>query len=259
MRARARVTRLVPSWKSATPSFTSSVALFRHQRGRDRRKSRSATGVVTARKQFGQHFLEPVWVTKLVNAIAPQPGEPFVEIGPGRGAITWPFVRQSGRVLAIEVDRDLAAAMRARETPGTVREGDVLETAAGASSSWQGAAARPRASCCRWSGTCHTTSPRSSCSCCCASSQTAGLDRVAHAAAGGRRPAARDGGDEGVPRRRSDRAPRSRSNCPVAAGRIPQVSSSVIRLPSSPRSTSGRGTLHTLSCGHRGERPPATR
>jgi 16S rRNA (adenine1518-N6/adenine1519-N6)-dimethyltransferase len=85
--------------------------------------------VVKARKRFGQHFLEPAWVAKLVEAVAPQPGEPFVEIGPGRGAITWPLVQRSGRVLAIEVDRDLAARLRALQSPGlTVIEGDVLAT-----------------------------------------------------------------------------------------------------------------------------------
>jgi 16S rRNA (adenine1518-N6/adenine1519-N6)-dimethyltransferase len=84
--------------------------------------------VVTARKRFGQHFLEPAWVAKLVRAIAPDAGEPFLEIGPGRGAITWPLVERSGRVLAIEVDRDLAAGLRARGSPGlTVVEGDVLD------------------------------------------------------------------------------------------------------------------------------------
>lgn len=84
--------------------------------------------MVRARKRFGQHFLEPAWVAKLVQAIAPQPGEPFVEIGPGRGAITWPLVERSGRVLAIEVDRDLATALTARAAPGlTIVQGDVLE------------------------------------------------------------------------------------------------------------------------------------
>jgi len=84
--------------------------------------------VVKARKRFGQHFLEPAWVAKLVRAIDPEAGEPFVEIGPGRGAITWPLVERSGRVLAIEVDRDLAAGLRARGSPGlTVVEGDVLK------------------------------------------------------------------------------------------------------------------------------------
>ena len=81
-----------------------------------------------ARKRFAQHFLEAAWVAKLVQAVAPQHGEPFVEIGPGRGAITWPLVERSGRVLAIEVDRDLAAALRARQAAGlTVIEADVLE------------------------------------------------------------------------------------------------------------------------------------
>jgi 16S rRNA (adenine1518-N6/adenine1519-N6)-dimethyltransferase len=83
--------------------------------------------VVKARKRFGQHFLEPAWVAKLVQAVAPEPGEPFVEIGPGRGALTWPLLERSGNVLAIEVDRDLAAALRARQAAGlTVVEGDVL-------------------------------------------------------------------------------------------------------------------------------------
>jgi 16S rRNA (adenine1518-N6/adenine1519-N6)-dimethyltransferase len=84
--------------------------------------------VAKARKRFGQHFLEPAWVAKLIEAIAPGAGEPFVEIGPGRGAITWPLVERSGRVLAIEVDRDLGAALRARASAGlTVIEGDVLD------------------------------------------------------------------------------------------------------------------------------------
>ena len=81
-----------------------------------------------ARKRFGQHFLEPAWVAKLIEAIAPGAGEPFVEIGPGRGAITWPLVERSGRVLAIEVDRDLVAALRSRDSAGlTVIQGDVLD------------------------------------------------------------------------------------------------------------------------------------
>ena len=98
-----------------------------------------------ARKRFAQHFLEAAWVAKLVQAVAPQPGEPFVEIGPGRGAITWPLVERSGRVLAIEVDRDLAAALRARQAAGlTVIEADVLEANLPALvEAWQQAPLRP--------------------------------------------------------------------------------------------------------------------
>ena len=62
-----------------------------------------------ARKRFGQHFLEPAWVHKLVTALQARPDDRFVEIGPGRGAITRPLVQQVRHLLAIEVDRDLAA------------------------------------------------------------------------------------------------------------------------------------------------------
>ena len=36
-----------------------------------------------AKKRFGQHFLEAAWADKLVAAIAPQPDDRFLEIGPG--------------------------------------------------------------------------------------------------------------------------------------------------------------------------------
>jgi 16S rRNA (adenine1518-N6/adenine1519-N6)-dimethyltransferase len=53
-------------------------------------------------------------VSKLLDAIAPSAEERFVEIGPGRGAITAPLAGKASRVLAIEVDRDLAADLVAR-------------------------------------------------------------------------------------------------------------------------------------------------
>jgi 16S rRNA (adenine1518-N6/adenine1519-N6)-dimethyltransferase len=83
--------------------------------------------VVRARKRFGQHFLEPAWVTKLLTAIAPEPGDRFLEIGPGRGAITEPLAARAAHVTAIEVDRDLAARLEARGFPNvTVINADVL-------------------------------------------------------------------------------------------------------------------------------------
>jgi len=82
---------------------------------------------VRARKRFAQHFLEPAWVTKLVTAIDPAPGDAIVEIGPGRGAITLPLAARVAQLLAIEVDRDLAAALEARALPNvTVVTADVL-------------------------------------------------------------------------------------------------------------------------------------
>jgi 16S rRNA (adenine1518-N6/adenine1519-N6)-dimethyltransferase len=81
-----------------------------------------------ARKRFGQHFLEPAWVSKLVDAVEPKPTDTFLEIGPGRGALTQVLAPRVARVVAIEIDRDLAAVLPAR-LPGNVRvvEGDFLD------------------------------------------------------------------------------------------------------------------------------------
>ena len=76
-----------------------------------------------ARKRFGQHFLEPAWVTKLVASLNAQPTDTFLEIGPGRGALTMPLLPQARRVIAVEIDRDLAAALRGSEDPRLQREG----------------------------------------------------------------------------------------------------------------------------------------
>lgn len=84
--------------------------------------------MVKARKRFGQHFLEPAWVAKLIDAIAPQAADCFLEIGPGRGAITAPLSSRARQVTAVEVDRDLAAALQSRALPNvTVVTADVLD------------------------------------------------------------------------------------------------------------------------------------
>jgi 16S rRNA (adenine1518-N6/adenine1519-N6)-dimethyltransferase len=65
------------------------------------------------RKRFGQHFLhDPAVVRRIVDAIAPAPGEFIVEIGPGQGALTAPLAASGARLEAIEIDRDLAAALQ---------------------------------------------------------------------------------------------------------------------------------------------------
>jgi 16S rRNA (adenine1518-N6/adenine1519-N6)-dimethyltransferase len=80
-----------------------------------------------ARKRFAQHFLESAWVNKLVAVAAVTPQDSVLEIGPGRGAITRPLADQAGRLLAVEVDRDLAAALEAANLPNvTVITNDVL-------------------------------------------------------------------------------------------------------------------------------------
>jgi 16S rRNA (adenine1518-N6/adenine1519-N6)-dimethyltransferase len=84
--------------------------------------------VARARKRFGQHFLEPAWVAKVIRAIDPQPSDAFLEIGPGRGALTRPLAASVRHVTAVEIDRDLASAVRAAASPNlTVIEGDFLD------------------------------------------------------------------------------------------------------------------------------------
>jgi 16S rRNA (adenine1518-N6/adenine1519-N6)-dimethyltransferase len=65
-----------------------------------------------ARKRFGQHFLtDRAVVERIVDTVSPGPEDLLVEIGPGRGVLTRPLLDRCGRVHAVEIDRDLAAAL----------------------------------------------------------------------------------------------------------------------------------------------------
>ena len=80
-----------------------------------------------ARKRFGQHFLsDRTIIEDIVHAIAPQPGEPMVEIGPGLAALTQPLVERVGRLTVIELDRDLALRLRLHAQLNVI-ESDVLK------------------------------------------------------------------------------------------------------------------------------------
>jgi 16S rRNA (adenine1518-N6/adenine1519-N6)-dimethyltransferase len=98
-----------------------------------------------ARRRFAQHFLEPAWVAKLVRAIDPRPVDRVFEIGPGRGALTRPLADRVERLLAVEVDRDLAASLAAAGLPRvTVKIADVLDLdLAQTLSAWLGAPLSP--------------------------------------------------------------------------------------------------------------------
>ena len=78
------------------------------------------------RKRFGQHFLADKGIIQdIVAAIAPQPGDPMVEIGPGLAALTQPLVERVGRLTVIELDRDLAFRLRLHGQLDVI-ESDVL-------------------------------------------------------------------------------------------------------------------------------------
>lgn len=84
----------------------------------------------TARRRFGQNFLhDPQVIGRIVNALDPQPGQALVEIGPGLGALTEPVIAAAGHLHAVEIDRDLAAALRQRFSAQqlTLHEADALQ------------------------------------------------------------------------------------------------------------------------------------
>lgn len=79
------------------------------------------------RKRFGQHFLaDDGIIDGIVRAIDPRPGQAMVEIGPGLAALTQPLVERLGRLMVIELDRDLAARLRAHPQLEVI-ESDVLK------------------------------------------------------------------------------------------------------------------------------------
>ncbi len=83
--------------------------------------------MIRARKEFGQHFLEPAWVDKVVRAIDPKPDEAFIEIGPGTGALTRPLAARAKSVTAFEIDRGLAQQLQAASIQNlVVVDGDFL-------------------------------------------------------------------------------------------------------------------------------------
>jgi 16S rRNA (adenine1518-N6/adenine1519-N6)-dimethyltransferase len=82
------------------------------------------------RKRFGQHFLtDRHYLERIAAAIAPAAGDSMVEIGPGTGLLTERLVPRLDRLDVVEIDRDLALALRNRFDPARVRvhEADALE------------------------------------------------------------------------------------------------------------------------------------
>lgn len=76
----------------------------------------------TPRKRFGQHFLhDPHVLARIVAAIDPRPGDTLVEIGPGEGALTRSLLKQVRALTAVEIDRDLAAALSVEFPPEVLR------------------------------------------------------------------------------------------------------------------------------------------
>jgi 16S rRNA (adenine1518-N6/adenine1519-N6)-dimethyltransferase len=80
---------------------------------------------VSKRRALGQHFLRDQTTARaIVDLVAPTERDLVVEIGPGDGALTSLLAGRAGRVTALEIDRPLAAALRARMPAVEVLDAD---------------------------------------------------------------------------------------------------------------------------------------
>jgi 16S rRNA (adenine1518-N6/adenine1519-N6)-dimethyltransferase len=89
--------------------------------------------VKSRRRALGQHFLHNRrLLEKIVAAVDPRPDEVILEIGPGRGALTWPLAAKAGRVMAVEKDAGLVTGLEARKPDNvTIVAGDALTVSFG--------------------------------------------------------------------------------------------------------------------------------
>jgi len=84
------------------------------------------------RKRFGQHFLiDGNLMRRLVESAELSPDNMVLEVGPGTGGLTDLLVRRAGRVVCVEIDRDLVALLdeRFRDAENvTLIQGDILQS-----------------------------------------------------------------------------------------------------------------------------------
>jgi 16S rRNA (adenine1518-N6/adenine1519-N6)-dimethyltransferase len=82
-------------------------------------------------RRLGQHFLTaPGALARVLDCIAAREGQRFLEIGPGRGALTRPLAATGAWVLALEMDPLLVDRLRRQSADAprlTVLEGDILK------------------------------------------------------------------------------------------------------------------------------------
>jgi 16S rRNA (adenine1518-N6/adenine1519-N6)-dimethyltransferase len=77
------------------------------------RRTLAALGL-SPRKSLGQNFLADRNVAGKIVALARSFPPPYLEIGPGLGALTSPLADAGAPVVAVEIDRGLAAHLRGR-------------------------------------------------------------------------------------------------------------------------------------------------
>jgi 16S rRNA (adenine1518-N6/adenine1519-N6)-dimethyltransferase len=80
------------------------------------------------RKRFGQNFLvDHQIINQIISTISPKNDDSIVEIGPGKGAITFPIIEHLDHLSAIEIDRDLISILKSKEQEKlTIYQADAL-------------------------------------------------------------------------------------------------------------------------------------
>ena len=69
--------------------------------------------MIKAKKDLGQNFLiDEVALNKIIEIINPKKKEHFLEIGPGQGALTKFLAKNTRRLDAVELDKDLLLGLR---------------------------------------------------------------------------------------------------------------------------------------------------
>ena len=73
-----------------------------------------------SKRRFGQNFLvDRSVIDRIISAVNAHRDETIIEIGPGRGALTLRLTENTGRLIAIEFDRELVPVLREqfKDTP----------------------------------------------------------------------------------------------------------------------------------------------
>jgi 16S rRNA (adenine1518-N6/adenine1519-N6)-dimethyltransferase len=84
--------------------------------------------VPRAKRRLGQHFLsDPRLLARVADALEAGPADTVLEIGPGPGGLTAVLAERAGRLVALEKDRELIPALRARFPRAEIVEADALE------------------------------------------------------------------------------------------------------------------------------------
>jgi 16S rRNA (adenine1518-N6/adenine1519-N6)-dimethyltransferase len=99
------------------------------------------------RKSLGQHFLKDDNIArKIIRALAPDPGDTIVEIGPGVGALTKHLAGSVRRLIAVELDARAVIFLRHLvQDPGVeIVQGDFLQTDLGTLRGWESQSAQLR-------------------------------------------------------------------------------------------------------------------